>query len=438
MSYEHIERKALKAEALRVGQSIFQSNIPCKKCGGYAFYTKQKGYVCVSCHSNKKKQHTQENIEEVRKQKRESYNRNRPSHNAEKMVIDAVKAAGFLEVAPITQKEMDGLWTICDFLKNANGTEGGCVIDHIHPKAGFLLDGVKVYGRTTPSNLRVITKEDNAKKTNTVDTENIKFNSRIHAVKDNTVTTVSALSSTEEIRELFSNMFQVKTRRSNDSYGKLKDGTEQQTGKRKVEALSLYDVMRRYLVLELMLGGIDGKYLFKEPHPLRDVWDDDKGRYVTPVVRTEKGLHSPEQMQVMYTALRWADAAIDCLYWKNKGMPLPDVFNDDDILQRIEQHFIEWVNVWTLNKEHGKPIYDFLKIPGRDERESFKNQHFKKKDATYTPPAEQQPTSKDKVKVITQSQADDMKEFFGDVSFKVVPDAVYYSLPQSMTFFRLM
>ncbi|MCS5737507.1 hypothetical protein, partial [Herbiconiux daphne] len=107
MSRNFAVLKPLKEEAKRIGNKTFLADTPCPKCGSYEIYTNQKGYVCVGCHLNKKKLHAEKNIEAIRQQRRESYNRNRPNHNPEKFVFDGVKRAGVYEAGATTQAEFD-------------------------------------------------------------------------------------------------------------------------------------------------------------------------------------------------------------------------------------------------------------------------------------------------------------------------------------------
>ncbi|EDK5551535.1 hypothetical protein CJD92_22330 [Salmonella enterica subsp. enterica serovar Newport] len=436
MSRNFKNLKPLKEEAKRIGNKTFLCDTPCEKCNSYEIYTNQKGYRCVGCHINKKAIHTEKNIEKVRAQRRESYNRNRPTHNPEKIVFDTVKAAGFYEAGTITQAEFDSVAIKGSLLKHANGTgKAEYTLDHIHPKAGFKLpDGRTLYGRATSENLRIIPIAMNKAKSNLIDSTNIEFNPKVHAMKDSTSTYLDSLSSTEEMRKIFYKKWGVVTKQNSDYQKKLDDGTSN-TVKIDKEALTPYQVARKFLVLELMLGGINRKNLFGEDYPLPDVWDDDKNRFVKPIIKPERGLYSRDVMRNMYSALRWVDIAKDCLYWRKNKMPLSDVFNDSDIEQRIEQHFTEWVYDWTMNKSGMKIIFDFLELPSKQEREDFKNAHFKKRDSSYVIPAEKIKPVHGK-KVITQSQADDMNDVFNFIGYEIVSDELFNSLSTTNTFYR--
>ncbi|EDA5594061.1 hypothetical protein F9Q47_23430 [Salmonella enterica subsp. enterica serovar Typhimurium] len=439
MSALFAERKQARETARMSGQTIFNSPIPCNKCGSYRCYTNQKSYRCVDCHLNKLKQKTINEGDKVRAQRRESYNNNRPAYNAETMMFKHAKQVGFLEVIPRTQEELEQVEMMCDILKDCNGDESEYVLDHIDAKGGFMLNGEKIYGRTVQQNLRFMTKEENAKKSNKTDTENKEFNPMVHVRKDDSVTLVEGNASTEFLRELTANTYQLNTRRNGKNYVSVKkDKMVSPEEKPFKEKLSLYDVHRRYLVLELMLGGMNKKYLFNEPHPLRDIWDDVNKKYYTPQVRVQDGLHTPEAMKEMYEALRWIDAVKDCIYWHGKGMPLDKIYGEDDILQRVEQHFIEWVDDWSRNKRHVKSIYDFTHIPSKQEREEFKLNRFKSFDENYIPPAEKITVSENKVKVITQAQATDMLELFGYDGYQIVSDDLFNHLPTTPYFYRFM
>ncbi|HFG6155547.1 TPA: hypothetical protein ACGH17_004558 [Salmonella enterica subsp. enterica serovar Anatum] len=439
MSRNFAVLKPLKEEAKRIGNKTFLADTPCPKCGSYEIYTNQKGYVCVGCHLNKKKLHAEKNIEAIRQQRRESYNRNRPNHNPEKFVFDGVKRAGVYEAGAITQAEFDKVKQLLSLVKESNGTGKALyTVDHDLPASGIIINGQKIVGRTVLKNLRPLTIEMNKAKSNMYNTDNFKYDQEAHVIINDDVTLCDALSSTEQMRKIFFDKWGVVTKQNSTYQKKLDDGTITITDKKGKDSISQYELFRKYLVLELMLGGFPDKYLFNEAYPLPDVWDDDKNKYVKPIIKADPKLYSRETLAKMYGAIRWMDLVIDCLHWKQKGLKVSPLFDESDFIQRIEEHFIQWVNNWSSNRNSMKMIDDFLDLPSKQEREDFKNAHFLRMDSGYIPPENKITVSSDKIKVITRSQAADLLEFFNHEGYTVVDDELYYQLPTTPYFYRFM
>ncbi|EGU1999943.1 hypothetical protein IG922_004715 [Salmonella enterica] len=354
-------RKAAKLK----GNSTFQADFPCEKCKTYNCYTNQKGRGCVQCNKLATEKRRLEQTEKVRAERREYNNRNRPSHNAEKVLFDGVKRSGFLEAGTRTPEEFKLLENVCSFLKGVNLDYGTFTLDHKFPAAGKVKDGVKYYGRTVAENLRVITIAENKAKSNRLDIENKEFKSSMFITEnDNKLTPVSLNTTTEEMRDLFSKFYGINTKSPNKFEKKLDDGTITEKPEKR-QSKSHYEAMRAYVIFELMMTGVKLKQLGREDYPLPDIWDDEKSKYVRPVIYVTRNLHSNEVIKALFIALRWVDAAKDALYWKGRGLELSEDFNDEDIISRIENHFIDWVNNWSLDMTNSKMIYDFLKMPER-------------------------------------------------------------------------
>lgn len=347
------------------GKTQFQADFKCEKCGSYDCYTNQKGRACVQCKINATEKRRKEQPDKVRAERREYNNKHRPSHNPEKFLLDSVKATGYLEAGTQTPEEFKALTNKCSLLKALNMDYPLYTNDHIIPKAGTIYNGEKIYGRTVSENLRPILISENKSKSNRFDSTNKDLKESMYITeKDHTLTPVDWDTSTEELRRMFYEHYGITTKAPNNYEKKLDDGSiKETTVKRKPK--THYQAMRSYVVLELMMAGVHLKKLGREDYPLLDVWDEDKNKYVKPVIYVTKNLHSKEVIRALFFALCWVDAAKDALYWKDRGLVLSDEFNSDDIQQRIEQHFIEWVNNWSLDMNNPKLIYDFLKMPPR-------------------------------------------------------------------------
>ncbi|EEJ0671400.1 hypothetical protein GVW27_004414 [Salmonella enterica] len=379
---ESISINLSRKEAKKTSKSIFQADFPCEKCGSYDCYTNQKGRGCVRCKFLATEKRRLEQPEKVRAERREYNNRNRPIYNPEKFLFDGVKRARFLEAGTVTPEEFKSLENKCSFLKGVNLDYGTFTLDHAIPAAGVIINGVKVIGRTVAENLRVITVAENKAKSNKLDIENKEFKSSMFITdKDNNLTPVSFNTTTEELRDLFFKSYGINTKSPYKFEKKLDDGTITEKPEKR-PSKSYYEVMRASVILELMMTGVKLNQLGREDYPLPDIWDDEKGKYVRPVIYVTRNLHSNEVIKALFIALRWVDAAKDALYWKERGLELSEDFNDEDIISRIENHFIDWVNNWSLDMTNSKMIYDFLKMPERQIKKDWvgcylANKHLK-------------------------------------------------------------
>ncbi|EIK2976415.1 hypothetical protein LJ038_004906 [Salmonella enterica] len=366
-------RKAAKES----GKTIFFADFKCEVCGSYECYTNQKGRACVICKFKATEKRRKEQPEKVRAERREYNNRNRPAHNPESFVFDGVRRAGYLEAAPHTQAEFDALSLKCSFLKSVNGDYAEYTNDHIAPAGGFILNGEKCWGRTIAPNISIMPIEENKALSNKKDFDgkNIKRETYI-TEKDKTLTSIPKDLTTEGLRELFWNEYKIKTRQPNQYERKLDDGTIE-TVYRKKEPLSYIETMRRSVILEIMMAG----YAVKDDvYPLDDKWDNDKQKYVKPVIYVNKDLHNKEVIQALFRSLHWLETARGYLLWQKTGIPLSEDYQDLDIKNRIEQHFIEWVNRWSQDMNNSKYIYDFLRLPPRKDKFNYIGAHLVRRD----------------------------------------------------------
>lgn len=366
---EYAETKRLRSEAAYTGKSIFQHTFPCSKCGTYHCYTnKPKGRGCVECQRRAKAKHTQENIDGVKLARRESYNRNRPSHNPEQVLFNGIKRAGFLQAGVSNDNEWQALQVKCDLLKLANGTEGGYTLDHIAPAAGIEVDGTRYHGKTTAENLRLETIERNKAKTGQLMSDDLDM--AMVTIKPSDAIEVDKSTSTEEMRSLFYRTFGINTK-PNSTYNKGEKLDPEEDKKFFKEALTEGQAMRAATVLEIMMAGRPDLLQPSEKNPLPWYWDEEKKQRVQKKIVVVDGLHSPETLRIASQALEWLDGALHQVsmakaaqadWCANFATPNPfkAEFYEPDIIERIERHFIEWATGWFMRIDREKELFDFI------------------------------------------------------------------------------
>ncbi|ENO2829690.1 hypothetical protein ACBC28_004979 [Salmonella enterica] len=352
-----------------MGKSIFQHVYPCNKCGTYDCYTnKPKGRGCVECQRRAKAKHTADNIDGVKLARRESYNRNRPSHNPEQVLFNGVKRAGFIQAGVTTDQEWQALQLKAELLKMANGTEGGFTLDHIAPAAGVEVNGVKYYGKTTAENLRLETVERNKAKAGMMMSDNVDL--AMVTIKPSDALEVDKSTSTEEMRSLFYRTFGIHTK-PNSTYNageKLDPETEKKFFK---EALAEGQAMRAATVLEIMMAGRPDLLAPSEKNPLPWYWDEEKRQKVQKQIVVNDGLHSAETLRIASQALEWLDSALHQVHMAKAAQadwcvnfatpnPFGAKFYEPDITDRIERHFIEWATGWFMRIDREKELFDFV------------------------------------------------------------------------------
>lgn len=366
---EHAVTKQLRAEAKYRGNSIFQHAFPCSKCGTYDCYTnKPKGRGCVECKRRASAKYSGDNLDGVKLARRESYNRNRPSHNPEQVLFNGVKRAGFIQAGVTTVREWQALQVKCDLLKLANGTEGGFTLDHIAPAAGVEVNGIKYHGKTTAENLRLETIERNKAKAGIIMSDDVDLS--MVTVKPSDAVSVDKSTSTEEMRSLFYRTFGINTK-PNSTYNageKLAPETEKKFFK---EALTEGQAMRAATVLEVMMAGRPDLLQPSEKNPLPWYWDEEKRQKVQKKIVVNDGLHSAETLRIASQALEWFDTVLHqvkmakaaqadwCANFATKH-PFGAVFYEPDIIERIERHFIEWATGWFMRIDREKELFDFV------------------------------------------------------------------------------
>lgn len=366
---EHAVTKQLREAAKYRGNAIFQHTFPCSKCGTYDCYTnKPKGRGCVECKRRASAKYSGENIDGVKLARRESYNRNRPSHNPEQVLFNGVKRAGFIQAGVTTDHEWQALQVKAELLKMANGTEGGFTLDHIAPAAGFEVNGVKYYGKTTAENLRLETIERNKAKAGMMMSDDVDLS--MVTVKPSDAVEIDKSTSTEELRSLFYRTFGINTK-PNSTYNageKLDPDEEKKFFK---EALTEGQAMRAATVLEIMMAGRPDLLQPSEKNPLPWYWDEEKRERVQKKIVVNDGLHSPETLRIASQALEWFDSALHQVkmarasqadWCANFATPNPfgAVFYEPDIIERIERHFIEWATGWFMRIDREKELFDFV------------------------------------------------------------------------------
>lgn len=376
MSMEHVEIGKLRQEAKYLGKTIFQVSTPCKHCGSHDCYTNQKGRGCVLCSQRKKAAYRERNIDGVKLARRESYNRNRPSHNPEQVLFNGVKRAGFLQAGVSNEQEWQALQLKAELLKMANGTEGGFTLDHITPAAGVEVNGVKYYGKTTAENLRLETIERNKAKAGQLMSDDLDL--AMVTVKPSDAIEVDKSTSTEEMRSLFYRTFGINTK-PNSTYNageKLDPETEKKFFK---EALTEGQAMRAATVLEIMMAGRPDLLQPSEKNPLPWFWDEDKREKVQKQIVVNDGLHSAETLRIASQALEWLDGALHQVHMAKAAQadwcanfatpnPFGAKFYETDIIERIERHFIEWATGWFMRIDREKELFDFI---GLVEKQTF-------------------------------------------------------------------
>ncbi|EAY8072074.1 hypothetical protein AHZ02_21950 [Salmonella enterica] len=363
------ETKRLRAEAKRQFRTVFQHTIKCSKCGTYDCYTnKPKGRGCVGCDRLAKTKHRDLNAEAVKLARRESYNRNRPSHNPEKVLFGGVLRSGFLQAGVSDENEWNALQTKCDLLKAVNGTEGGYTLDHIMPAAGVEVDGVKYYGKTVAENLRVETVARNKAKAGMHMSEEV--DPALVTVKPSDAIDIDRTTSTEELRSLFYRVYGINTK-PNSTYNAGEKLNPDDDKKFTKEALSEPQAMRAATVLEIMMAGRADLLRPSEKNPLPWYWDEEAKRKVQKQIVVIDGLHSPETLAIATQALNWFDSAMHqvnmakgaradwCANFATRS-PFGEVFYQPDIVERIERHFIEWATNWFMRIDREKPLFDFI------------------------------------------------------------------------------
>ncbi|ECJ8705065.1 hypothetical protein FQA88_22285 [Salmonella enterica] len=373
--------KDYREYAKRCGKKTFTVDEPCAKCGGRECYAnRSKGRGCVRCQQladqrRRERLALAENTvakNRLNAQKREWYNQNRPSHNPEKILFDGTKRAGFLGAGVHNQAEFEALDNKSKLLKWANKDMPRYAPDHIRPAAGFYVDGRRYVGRTVAENIRLIPIEANKAKAGRMTEEEKNVNdSRVIEVTAS-YPSVDVSTSTEEMRTLFYQVFGVNTQ-PNPTYNgnRSKELLDEKDTYTKQQAMPEIDVLRSSIVLEIWMSGHRGLLEQSEKNPLPKVWDEDKKQMVQPVIRVQENLHSQEAIRNARDALRWLDSAKHqvkmakgaradwCADFATRS-PFGEVFYQPDIVERIERHFIEWVNNWYMDIHKTKPLFDFI------------------------------------------------------------------------------
>ncbi|EAU3454975.1 hypothetical protein D8U42_23560 [Salmonella enterica] len=307
-----------------------------------------------------------EQAETVRQQNRESYNRNRPAHNPEAIIVSTVRRSGTLETAPHNQDELNGVVMRCQQLKTLNGDEKIYTLDHDLPAAGIEIDGVMFYGRATAENLKPMEIKSNQQKKNSFDGSR-EISPQIATMGMNEALRVSRNDTTEELRHRFMTQYGYSTKADNSLTRAINDlPTDDKEIKQK--AKTRFEAAKAMLVCELRLCGVKSFNLDREPKSFSDVWSAEQNKYVPFAIPVNKSFYPENIQRKLLDAYQWLNEVENQKFWFsvpafNPGIEPPAIFNTDGWEERTQDHFAEWVNLWQRDRwEEPKAIFDVCKL----------------------------------------------------------------------------
>lgn len=356
------ERKSYEGR----GRPTFTSSAPCEKCGTYVCRVKARGRGCVECHRLANAKRRAEQADAVRAANRESYNRNRPAHSPEQLIVNTVRRSGTLETAPHNQDEFLGVVMRTQQLKELNGQNKIYTLDHDLPAAGIEIDGVKYYGRATAENLKPMEIKANQVKSNSFDkgreiTPMIATKGMAEALR------VGANDTTEELRARFIREYGYSTKSPSGNRPKNDLGEYLNTDSEDIKARvkTAFEVAKALLVCELRLCG---HTLEKEPASFAPVWSEDKGRYVPFAIPFKKDFYPVSVQNKLLDAYHWLQEIENQKFWFKipgfaVGLTPPAIFESDECDERIQNHFAEWVSLWQQDRRtEPKAIFDICHL----------------------------------------------------------------------------